>query len=322
MIFLFLEDRRLCKSGMSVWAQPPAGPERLALGPQERGIWALLQMAQTSADVRNAIVQHEAVQRHLVSISGQVREHRMRSNRHVHAPCQPEWPTSGADGSRPFLSTEPPQMGQSDPLPAYLVGKAHGQQEPVHVGHGIEEQACALEGNVENLVDAQSPVQPRGGKSNHKSGQDEVGEPLREGDTALIAKGLNSECKREDVYAMLEESGFTNTFDLLYVPMDFVSHKSKCYFHINFKEAVDAEKFARLLQSGPISLATRSSRLVACRARIQGLSSFVREVVRGRKFRIGQEDNRPWIYIPGSPDKGCALTKELAQRLLSPESSM
>mmetsp|Transcript_27153 Transcript_27153/g.75911 ORF Transcript_27153/g.75911 Transcript_27153/m.75911 type:complete len:122 (+) Transcript_27153:3-368(+) len=121
---------------------------------------------------------------------------------------------------------------------------------------------------------------------------------------------------------MLLENGFMNTFDLLYVPRNFTSHQNKGYFHINFREAVDADKFARLVQGTPTSLATRGSKLVVCRARYQGLRSFVMELMRDRKLRIGHPENRPWIYLPGSCDQGCSLTKEMAEQLLSSEASV
>lgn len=235
-------------------------------------------------------------------------------------------PAVSADESQSILSTDPPATGQSDAMLVYLVGQArdqHESQELLPVDYAKNGLAnTVLEEDVEDLVDAEFPREPRRQKTRQKKSKDEVEEPPRAGDTALIVKGIHAECGRDDVYAMLQESGFANTFDILYLPKNFANHQNRGYFHVNFKEAADAESFSRLLQSRPGGLAKNwaiarsNSRLVAYRARYQGLCNFVMDLVSNRKLRAVNKEHLPWIYLQGS---SCPLTKEMAERLLSSE---
>jgi len=198
----------------------------------------------------------------------------------------------------------------------------HAIQKLLHEGCAADELACEPEEEEEKgPVDAQSWEQHRQHGSKKKRSRGEAEEPPRAGDTALIVKGINSTCRREDVCAMLEATGFTGTFDILHLPKNFANHQSRGYFHVNFKEAASAEKFVRLVHGSHSSSAMTQaigkpkSKLVAYRARYQGLRSFVMDTVSGRKLRADNEDYLPWVYLSGSG--GRPLTKEIAQRLLS-----
>lgn len=349
-------------------------------------VQALLNLAKDSAGARNIIVNCSGVQRHLINISEQLQEHRMRSDQPMarsgstaiptgswphglggapgtedhlqacpqnsassaaevevttppHMVSQPECPpsrltpgepTSTAGMSQSILSTEPPLAGQSDALLYYLMTRARDQQEarePLPADYATEEWARVLEEEVQDWDSAEPPEQPRRqkAKARCKKSKVEGEEPLRAGDTALIVKGIHAQCGRDDVYAMLEESGFINTFDILHVPKNFVSHQNKGYFHVNFREAADAEAFSRLLQSSPSGSAAKkviakpTSRLVAHRARYQGLCNFVVDLLSSRKLRAENREHLPWVYLLGSSRKGYPLTKEVAERLVSSE---
>jgi len=234
-------------------------------------------------------------------------------------------PAAGADEGHALFSIEPPAAWQqAGALPGCLVTRARDQhevQEPLHDGWATAGLACEPE--EEDLLDAQLPGQPRQDRSRRNKRQDDAEEPPQAGDTALIVKGIRSTCQRRDVYAMLEASGLAGTFDLLYVPKDFASHRNRGYFHINFKQTASAEELLRLVNGWPSSWAMNqaigrlNSRLVACRARYQGLRSFVMDIVSGRKLRAQNEDYRPWIYL--SDPSGRHLTTEMAKQLLSTE---
>jgi len=353
---------------------------------RDEAVQALLQLAVDSFGARNIIVNCHGVQKHLIKISEQVQEHRMRSDQHlppagsaaapmgswphdlrvaliseghvqghqrsvassatnaegapilqkvacsIYPPSQLALgdPSCGADESLSILSTGPPATGQSDALLAYLAAQARDQldtQESTLDDYAKKELAYTHEGETKDRDNAQPGEKPRSRKAKAKcnKGKDEAEEPPGAGDTALIVKGIHAKCGRDDVHAMLEGSGFTKAFDLLYVPKDFANRQNRGYFHVNFREAADAEKFSRMLQSRPSDLAVNwaianpNSRLVAHRARHQGLYNFVMDLMSGRKFRAENKEYLPWVYLPGSSQNGCPLTKQMAEQLLSSE---
>ncbi|CAK0873348.1 unnamed protein product [Prorocentrum cordatum] len=309
-----------------------SGPQVPMAKLRDEAVQALLQLAVDSFGARNIIVNCHGVQKHLIKISEQVQEHRMRSDQHL----PPAGSAAAPMGSWPhdlrvaLISEGHVQGHQRSVASSATNAEARDQldtQESTLDDYAKKELAYTHEGETKDRDNAQPGEKPRSRKAKAKcnKGKDEAEEPPGAGDTALIVKGIHAKCGRDDVHAMLEGSGFTKAFDLLYVPKDFVNRQNRGYFHVNFREAADAEKFSRMLQSRPSDLAVNwaianpNSRLVAHRARHQGLYNFVMDLMSGRKFRAENKEYLPWVYLPGSSQNGCPLTKQMAEQLLSSE---
>eukprot|EP00927_Polykrikos_kofoidii_P002284 TRINITY_DN1087_c0_g1_i1.p1 TRINITY_DN1087_c0_g1~~TRINITY_DN1087_c0_g1_i1.p1 ORF type:complete len:619 (+),score=85.40 TRINITY_DN1087_c0_g1_i1:56-1858(+) len=114
--------------------------------------------------------------------------------------------------------------------------------------------------------------------------------------TTLMIRNIPNRCSQSDFIAELEELGFAETFDFLYLPVDKGTLANVGYAFVNFIDAASARRCMRVFQNHRFKkFCNVSSKLAAVSvAHIQGLDANLAHYEKATIMTAKLKKRRPW----------------------------
>lgn len=150
----------------------------------------------------------------------------------------------------------------------------------------------------------------RSGKGSFSSHLPNVDEWL-ENDTTAMLRNISSRYTAEELLAELMDRGFQDTFDMLYLPMDFKSHRNMGYCFVNFVRPEVARRFADAFNGVVLPRYKSKKVLEVTRAFTQGLKANLEAYQKKDSQRVRNPWFRPMIFdVEGSEAESLEIVRQ------------
>mmetsp|Transcript_2904 Transcript_2904/g.5193 ORF Transcript_2904/g.5193 Transcript_2904/m.5193 type:complete len:349 (+) Transcript_2904:58-1104(+) len=122
-----------------------------------------------------------------------------------------------------------------------------------------------------------------------------------ETDTTVMLRNISSRYTAEELLVELMDRGFQDTFDMLYLPMDFKSHRNMGYCFLNFVRPENARRCKDVFNGVQLPRYKSSKVLEVSRAFVQGLKANLQAYQKKDSQRVRNPWFRPMIFdVDGS----------------------
>jgi hypothetical protein len=119
--------------------------------------------------------------------------------------------------------------------------------------------------------------------------------------TSLTINGIPFQMCKPELRALLDESGFAERYNYLYMPCNYGDKTSRGHAFINFCSPQDAKDFFSTWHGARIVVEGMSGTLLSISVSVeQGLEASVRHWTLARLLRMKDPDFRPFIAGMGS----------------------
>lgn len=198
-------------------------------------------------------------------------------------------------GGRKSAAAVPDEAAQSAPIAA--LARSANRDDQMSAGC---QSTSTSPGDTSEGSDGQSTPEsstPRAAKQNDAA-QAPADGPLfwPEGATTVMLKNIPNRYTVEELLAEILAEGFEDTFDFLYLPIDFCSKRNRGYAFVNFKEPAIAEEFMRSFHEIRLTRYPTQKILQVAPALTQGFEANMKQFVRKDAQRIQNRWFRPMIF--------------------------
>lgn len=117
--------------------------------------------------------------------------------------------------------------------------------------------------------------------------------------TTMMLRNMPNRYTQDDLLEALDEHGFMNTYDFVYLPVDFAHGCNVGYAFVNFLSSTNAAAFCTLFNGLKLTKYKSKKLCGVSPGRIQGLEDNIRHFRNSPIMGINQEEFKPALFKDG-----------------------